>query len=315
MHKSVLSKEVIDFLEVKPNRRFIDATVGGGGHVEAVLEKGGVVLGLDQDPTALGIARKRLLTRFREFETGEACFDRYQSVRVLHPVVHSKSVFKLVHSNFADIFEIASKECFDKVNGVLFDLGFASFQLENSDRGLTFSKDGPLDMRLDPRLGVTAADLVNTLPEKQLYGLFKTVGEEKRSRAIAHAIVKGRAVEPIKTTIQLKGLIEEVYGQRGSGKIHPATKVFMALRIAVNTEFENLIQGLKQAFKLLASGGRLVVISFHSGEDRIVKNYFKSLSEQGLAKILTKKPIEPSLEEIMFNPRSRSAKLRAIEVI
>ncbi|KKR11342.1 MAG: Ribosomal RNA small subunit methyltransferase H [Microgenomates group bacterium GW2011_GWA2_39_19] len=290
-HKSVMLQEVIDFLNVKPGRRFIDATTGGGGHIEAILKMGGEVLGIDQDPVSLNITRKRL---------NESGF----------------SVFKLVQGNFANLQKIASGVGFTHVDGVLFDLGFASFQLEDSERGLSFLKEGPLDMRLDPNLGVTAADLINSLSENQLVGLFREVGEERLAQSIARQIVSRRVNQPFLTTQDLKKLVEDVYARKGftTNHIHPATKVFMSLRIVVNNEFENLKNGLEQAFQTLKIGGRIVVISFHSGEDRIVKDFVKTL-EKDKVKILVKKPLAPTQEEIKDNPRSRSAKLRAIEKI
>ncbi|HBL52228.1 MAG: 16S rRNA (cytosine(1402)-N(4))-methyltransferase [Candidatus Blackburnbacteria bacterium RIFCSPHIGHO2_02_FULL_39_13] len=284
-------QEVIDFLNVKPGRRFIDATTGGGGHIEAILKMGGEVLGIDQDPVSLNITRKRL---------NESGF----------------SVFKLVQGNFANLQKIASGVGFTHVDGVLFDLGFASFQLEDSERGLSFLKEGPLDMRLDPNLGVTAADLINSLSENQLVGLFREVGEERLAQSIARQIVSRRVNQPFLTTQDLKKLVEDVYARKGftTNHIHPATKVFMSLRIVVNNEFENLKNGLEQAFQTLKIGGRIVVISFHSGEDRIVKDFVKTL-EKDKVKILVKKPLAPTQEEIKDNPRSRSAKLRAIEKI
>lgn len=293
-HVPVLRKEVLYFLKPKAGARFIDSTVGGGGHTEAFLANGAEVLGIDQDPTAVEFVRRR--------------FKAYPNV------------FKVVQGNFSTLAKIASKEGKTQVDGILFDLGFSSFQIDDPKYGLSFNVEAPLDMRLDPKLGVTAADLVNSLSENELYKLFKEVGEEKFSRAISRAIVRRRRVKPFRTTVELAGLVEEEYRghERGEGwrrKIHPATKVFMALRIAVNLEFENLKSALPQAVSLVRKGGRLVVISFHSGEDRIVKKFFKEQERMELLKILTKKPMIPDSSEIKSNPRARSAKLRAVEVI
>lgn len=290
IHTPVLVKEVLYFLDVRPGRRFIDATVGGGGHTEAILKEEGEVLGIDQDPKSLEFAKRRL---------EQAC---------------PQGVFKLTPGNFSRLSEIAKAEGFRSIDGILFDLGFASFQIDDPSRGLSFTKEGPLDMRLSPDLGVTAADLLNALPERKLYQLFSEFGQENRARAVARAVVRRRTLKPFQTTGQLRELVEEVYGGP-AGKIHPATKVFMALRIAVNQELENLEKALPQTLGLLRKGARLVVISFHSGEDRGVKDFLKSQERAESLKILTKKPIVPSEQEVRENPRSRSAKLRAAEKI
>ena len=297
----MLLKEVLHFLDVGPGRRFIDSTAGGGGHTEAILERKAKVLGIDQDPAALEIVRKRLKVRLRTRPRRDKT--RPNVFRV-----------KLVQKNFTHLQEVASKEGFQKINGVLFDLGFASFQLD-SGHGLSFSREEPLDMRLDPTLGVTASDLVNSLPEHELTKLFFEFGQEKQARAIARNIVRTRSLKPVETTTELASLVEEVYKRHPGNRIHPATRVFMALRMAVNTELENLEQALPQAVEVLKKGGRLVVISFHSGEDRIVKEFMRKAEKEGLLKILTKKPVMPKEEEIEGNPRARSAKLRAAEKI
>lgn len=291
-HIPVMLDEVIEYLQIKKGQKYIDCTLGGGGYTKAILENGGEVLGLEQDPKTLEIARRNL---------GE-CPDRYQTV----PVPGS---FKLINSNFSKLKEIAIQEDFVNVSGIVFDLGFASFQIDDPERGLSFLQDGPLDMRLDPSLGVTAADLVNTLPEKQLYELFRDVGGEQLSYEVAREISYVRRVLPFTKTNELREVIEKVYGSRKS-HIHPATKVFLSLRIAVNTELENLKQALPQAFELLREGGRLVVVSFHSGEDRIVKQFIKEREEE--MNVLLKKPLKPGELEIERNPRSRSALLRAV---
>lgn len=290
-HTPVLLREVVDFLDVGSGKRYIDATVGGGGHTCAIISKGGIVLGLDQDPGSLEIAQRRLEARFDE----------------------SPGVFTLVRSNFSKIKEVANVHGFSALDGVLFDLGFASFQVEDASRGLSFMKDGPLDMRLDPRLGVTAADLVNSLPERQLVQLFQEYGEEPKSKTIARAIVSARRREPFQTTKQLADLIQSVVHVGYKRRIHPATRVFQALRIAVNSELESVKEGLVGAFELLKPGGRMAVITFHSGEDRIVKDQFREWSDRKLATLLTKKPIVPTEQESRENPRSRSAKLRVVE--
>lgn len=321
-HKPVLLQEVLSLLEITPGKRYIDATVGGGGHLLAILKLGGEVLGLDQDPQSIAVAKRRL----------NACPGGYRTAPSPGPntPIHSKGKYhpapapgkyRLVHANFSKIEDIAFENGFSQVDGVLFDLGFASFQVEDESRGLSFIKDGPLDMRLDPRLGVTAADLVNSLSEKQLAQLFFEYGEEPRGRQIARKIVERRKEKLFETTTELADLVENTKRKTFAvhrspyavSHIHPATKVFQALRIAVNTEFENLEEGLKGALKVVKSGRRLAVISFHSGEDRIVKDTFREWEEEGKVKVITKKPVVPTDEEIKNNPRSRSAKLRVVE--
>lgn len=287
-HKSVLLSEAVSYLNVGPGKKFIDSTVGGGGHTEAILRLGGAVLGIDQDPTSLANARRNLT----------AC----------------PGAFRLVCGNFARIAEIASKEGFNQVDGILFDLGFASFQVDDPARGLSFSKRGPLDMRLDPALAITAADIVNNFPEKKIEELLKEFGGEPKARFVAREIVRHREnVGALESTADLKNIVDRIYGGAKAGKISSATRTFQSLRIAVNAEYENLKQGLEETVNLLKSNGRLVVISFHSGEDRIVKNFMRNLEQNGQGKRLTRKPVVPSLEETSENPRARSAKLRAFE--
>ncbi|MBL7159370.1 16S rRNA (cytosine(1402)-N(4))-methyltransferase RsmH [Candidatus Microgenomates bacterium] len=288
-HQPVLLNEAIKLLNIKKERKYIDATVGGGGHAEAVLKAGGRVLGIDWDPEAVRYAKEYLK---------KACPD---------------TSWKITRGNFANLEEIANKEGFGKVSGILFDLGVSSYQLKTSERGFSFQKDASLDMRMDPRLAITAADLLKVLSKKQLNVLFTRFAQEKRARAIADAIVRARRIKPIETTKELADLVTSVYGgKRKIRAIHPATKVFLALRIVVNSELENLKIVLSQVLDLLKPNGRLVVISFHESEDRIVKRFLKNEKK---IQILTKKPITPSEEEIRINPRSRSAKLRAGEKI
>jgi len=285
-HKSVLLKETIKFLKPVRGKKYIDATVGLGGHTREILKLGGKVLGIDWDEGVLDKARKRLIS---------AC---------------PSAFLKLARGNFADISKIARKNGFSEVSGVLFDLGVGSYHLEDKSRGFSFDSDAELDMRMDRGLKVRAVDLINGLTKGELNELFSQIAQEKYSRAISEAVISARVVKPIKTCRELADLVSTV--KKKKGKIHPATKVFMALRIIVNDEFNNLKQGLAGAVELLAKEGRLVVISFHSGEDKIVKNFFKDNKELS---ILTKKPIEANSEEISVNPRARSAKLRAAEKI
>jgi 16S rRNA (cytosine1402-N4)-methyltransferase len=289
-HKPVLLKEAIEFLAVKPGERYIDATVGGGGHSEAILKVGGIILGIDCDPEAITAARRRL---------SSAC---------------PGASWRLVRGNFADLKKIAAANGFSSAAGILFDLGVSSYQLGTPKRGFSFNLESPLDMRMDLRLMVTAADLVNGLTENELTELFFKFGEEKCARRIARAICRARKIRPITTTNELAEVILRARPRRGKfDRTHPATRCFQALRIAVNDELNSLKAALPQALEILKPEGRLVVISFHSLEDRIVKNFLKLAAGEGRLEILTKKPIRPTEEEVEANPRSRSAKLRAGE--
>ena len=294
-HRPVLLKETIEYLSVKKGEQYIDATIGGGGHSLEICQRGGKVLGIDCDPEAIEAARRRLST---------AC------LVPPHRRGSTSSSWQLVQGHFEHLKSIAQKEAFTQVSGILFDLGVSSHQLETADRGFAFSRSGPLDMRMDPSLQVTAADLVNGLTKKELEELFSKLGEERYSQRIAKAICQFRKRKPIKTTQELSEVISQVVPRQ---KINPATRCFQALRIAVNDELNNLRKALPQAQELLKPGGCLVVIAFHSGEDRIVKQFLKQKSEDGKMKILTKKPIRAEILEVKNNPRSRSAKLRAAE--
>lgn len=283
-HRPVLTREVAQFLNIKKHGLYIDTTVGAGGHAQIICSSGGKVLGIDWDRQALKIAEQRLI----------ACPD----------VV-------LVWENFSKLVEVAAKYGFFPADGILFDLGVSSMQLETKERGFSFQKDSPLDMRMDPEhQGVKAADLLAVLSKKELYALFSQTTQKKLAWTVARAVEGTRRIKPIRTTGELVKTVEKVAVRR---RIHPATTIFLALRMAVNSELENLEKALPQAQKVLATGGRLVVISFHSGEDRIVKNFLKDREDKGTLKILTKKPIKPTDDEIRENPRSRSAKLRAAE--
>ncbi len=303
IHTPVLVKETIEALAVQLGGRYIDCTVGGGGHAATILahsSPGGQLLGIDADPEAIKIAKTRL----------EA---------------YSSSV-RLVNENFANLEAICIKYDFLPVHGILFDLGLSSLQLNGNGRGFSFQHDAPLDMRLSPSQKVTAADIVNTFSEGELTHLIKTYGEEDYSRRIAHHIIQER---PIKTTLQLARITEQAVGGR-RGRIHPATKTFQALRIAVNQELEHLEAALKQAINLLGFEGRLVVISYHSLEDRIVKRFMQQEAKDCICppgtptcvcghtaslRLINKRVITPSPEETKLNPRSRSARLRAAERI
>jgi 16S rRNA (cytosine1402-N4)-methyltransferase len=300
-HIPVLLKETIQALAVQPGGRYIDCTLGGGGHAEAILENsspGGQLLGIDADPEAI----KAATTRLKPF--------------------HSSTL--LVNENFANLEAICLKYDFFPVHGILFDLGLSSLQLSNTGRGFSFQQDALLDMRYSPDQELTAADIINTSPENELARLIYTYGEDSHSRRIAHQIIKER---PIETTLQLARTIEKAIGNT-RGKIHPATKTFQALRIVVNQELEHLKIALKQAIKLLGFEGKLVTISYHSLEDRIVKELMHQEAKDCICppntpicicghrsclSLINKKVIKPSPTEIQINPRSRSAKLRAAE--
>jgi len=292
LHTPVLLQKTVELLDPAPGKLFIDATCGFGGHTEELVKKGSKVLGIDRDPEAIGHLRKSLGSR-----------------------VKSKRL-TLVQGNFADIGQIAREAGFGKVDGILFDLGVSSVQLENPQRGFSFTRDGPLDMRMDPALGLLARDIVNNFEKRRLYEIFKNYGQEKFARAIAGAICRARELKPIATTAELARVVQDVYKTGGvrkrdkAKKLHPATKVFLALRIVVNSELLNLEKALPQTLELLNKKGRLVVISFHSLEDGIVKRFFK---HQANLKVLIPKPIGPEKTEVLANPRSRSAKLRVAE--
>ncbi len=285
-HKSVLLREVMDALNIR-DAWYLDATLGDGGHSIEIIKRGGRIIGLDVDPQAL----LRVQKRFEEEGIG-------------------KEKYRLVQGNFRDIQNLINQQTESEIKfaGAIFDLGVSSLQLMSPEKGFSFIKNGPLDMRMDPTLAIQAIDLVNNLSGKELYGLFKNLGEEKYSKRVADSIVSARKIRPFTTTLELAYLIERTIGK--SGRIHPATKVFQALRIFVNDELGALKEGLEQVVNLIEKNGCIIIISFHSLEDRIAKTTFREWAELGSGEILTKKPISPSEEEIMGNPRSRSAKMR-----
>ncbi len=300
-HEPVLTREVLKFLgldvHLKKEARFIDATLGTAGHTLAMVKAGGRVLGIDADKKILAIARKRL---------EDACPALNQEIQ---------SSFKLINGNFKNIDRIAKEENFEKVDGILFDLGVSNLHLKSETRGFSFeSGSAKLDMRIDSESqAVTAADLLNGLRKDQLIDLFSQVMIEPIARGLAKQIILAREESSIDKTADFLEIVEKA--KINGGKLHPATLPFLALRIAVNSELENLKEALPKAFDLLDQKGRLVIISFHSGEDALVKKFFKEKQKEGLAKILTKKPITPSGEEATENPRARSAKLRCLEKI
>jgi 16S rRNA (cytosine1402-N4)-methyltransferase len=279
-HLAVLPVEVLRLLDPRPGEVWVDCTVGAGGHARLFVEHLGPVgrlIGLDQDPAMLELARARLIDR---------------------PV-------ELVHANFDQLPEVLANRKIEAVDGVLADLGFASDQVEQPERGLSFRSQGPLDMRLDPTTGVTAAELVNTMSEATLADLFHEYGEERQSRRVARRIVERRKEKPFATTSDLADLVRSCV--RKSGGIDPATRVFQALRIAVNDELGALDRLLAALPRVVKPGGRAGIISFHSLEDRRVKHAFR---DRAVWEPLTKKPVEAGEEEIAQNPRARSAKLR-----
>ncbi len=281
-HTPVLLEEVLHYLNPQSGGHFIDATLGAGGHAAAILERtapGGRLLAIDHDADALAVARETLTAH------------------------ESRTIF--VQANFSEIADVAASEGFPEADGVLADLGVSSMMLDQAERGFSFQSDGPLDMRMDQRQQVTAADIVNHTKERELADIIYQLGEERRSRPLARAILRSR---PHHTTRDLVRAIESVSGKPRYGRIHPATRTFMALRLAVNHELENLETFLNVAPDLLKKGGRMVVISFHSLEDRIVKHRMRA---QG--GVLTKKVIRAQDAERDRNPRARSAKLRAVE--
>lgn len=297
-HRPVLLQRVIGYLGVEKGEKYIDATVGGAGHSEAILKLGGKLLAIDCDPEAIKAAKEYLSTAC---PVPTSCRDLDTS-------------WRLARGNFSDLAKIARRHRFAGVSGILFDLGVSSHQLEKTQRGFSFNRDAPLDMRMDPALKVTAADLVSGLNKGELTKLFAKFIQRYDSQRVAKAIGFARRQKPIQTTWQLTEVIRQALPEKkGLVKIHPATRFFMALRIAVNTELNNLQKALPQALRLLKPTGKLAVISFHSGEDRLVKHFLGQKEKEGRLKVLTKKPVRPSKQEIERNPRSRSAKLRVGE--
>ncbi len=291
IHIPVLTNQVLGLLEPCKGKVFIDCTLGLGGHSEALINQSATVYGIEVDERNLLKAQERL--------------KKYEHVH-------------FIHSNFENLEEIA-EEILNKqgrIDGILFDLGLSSLHVDEALRGFSFQQEGPLDMRFDTRSGMTAADIVNQYPLEKLLFIFKTYGEEKSSYRIAREIVEYRKRKRFTTTSELADFIANIFSKGKPNfffKRHPATRIFQALRIATNREIEVLQKGLEAAIKVVPKTGRVVVISYHSLEDRLVKNLFRQQKVNGVLKILTKKPITPDDEEINQNRRSRSAKLRAAE--
>jgi 16S rRNA (cytosine1402-N4)-methyltransferase len=311
-HVPVLLKEAIDFLAVRRGGTYIDATVGLGGHSLEIAKRLGApghLIGLDKDPKALEIARERLGTQGPSTPRSDSKSESEHFARDDRAVEGDWPEITLVHGSFAEIAERSGKK---SVDGILADLGVSSLQFGDPARGFSFQAEGPLDMRMNPMSEPTAEQVVNQFDERELADLIYEFGEERRSRRIARAIVRSR---PILTTAQLAAVISTAARpmNQAERRIHPATRTFQALRIFVNRELDDLRTLLEAAPQLLKPGGRLVVISFHSLEDRIVKDAMREGAKHGQYKLLTKKPVTPSAEETDRNPRARSAKLRAAE--
>ncbi|MCL5409664.1 MAG: 16S rRNA (cytosine(1402)-N(4))-methyltransferase RsmH [Patescibacteria group bacterium] len=297
-HIPVMPHEVLQYLNVKRDAWYIDCNLGGGGHTELILQHGGRVLGIDLDRDAIQeVARKYKINL---------------QIKNNHLVGNSSRLI-LYQSNFSQLSQITQIFHIHQIQGILFDLGVSSHQLEEASRGFSFNLNAPLDMRMDQQIGAKAEDLVNGLNEGELVKLFSKLGEEIFAKSIAKKIIEARKGQPITTTNQLAQIILSVRHRSATDPTHPATRVFQALRIAVNDELNSLQLALPQTVDLLVPGGRLVIISFHSLEDRIVKNFFKQEQRKGDLHILTEKPITPALAEIQANPRSHSGKLRAAE--
>jgi len=305
-HVPVMVEEVIEGLQLKRNGVYVDATIGAGGHAEAILQRlvsRGILVGIDWDGDAVELAKKRL-----KKYGGRA---------------------RIYRANFADLTAILGGVGVTRADGVLFDLGISSLQLGRAERGFSFQLDGPLDMRMDSRLKLDAQTVVNRTPSEELAALLRRYGEERKVDQIARAIDRRRRRKPIRTTKELADIVTSAVGaSRGARRIHPATRTFQALRIAVNDELANLDRGLRAAVKSLNPGGRLCVISFHSLEDRTVKKMFArfargctcppglpvcSCGKKPFVRLVVRKPLVPTEEEVKRNPRSRSAKLRIAE--
>lgn len=292
-HTPVMFKEALGNLNLGPGKIIVDATVGTGGHAQGILERimpGGRLIGIDRDEESLSIARQRLLKLCANCE--------------------------FVHGNFMDIDSILKGLNIKKVDGILFDLGVSSFQLEDPTRGFSFQNEGPLDMRLDRRSYISAYDLVNNLNEDEISTLLWNFGQERWHNRIAHFLVSERERQPIATTAQLANIVIKAVPARfryRHYRIHPATRTFLGIRIAVNRELEALEVALEKGIGALKQNGRICVISFHSLEDRIVKLKFRSTAQEGLINIISPKPLTPAQAEVEENPKSRSSKLRVAQ--
>lgn len=288
IHVPVMREEVIEALKIESSGVYVDATVGLGGHAEGIMERAGgcTLIGIDRDDKAIEIAGRRL----RDYKT-----------------VH------LIQDSFSNIGTVVRNLGYSKVNGILLDIGVSALHLKSEDRGFSFLKDEPLDMRMDKRQDLTAETVVNKYSEKDLADVIWKYGEERFSRRIAKAIVYARHKGPVRSCGDLAVIVEKSVRRRG--RIHPATRTFQALRIEVNKELEELPAAIEAGVELLDTGGRFCILSYHSLEDRIVKNAFRNLAKEGLFNIITKKPLVPGRLERQSNPSSRSAKFRVGEKI
>jgi 16S rRNA (cytosine1402-N4)-methyltransferase len=294
-HTPVMLREVLGYLDLKPGDTIVDATLGTAGHSQEILKRilpGGGLIGIDRDEDSLAVARSRLS------EFGPAC--------------------KFIHGNFVDLDTLLAGLKVEKVEGILFDLGISSFQLQDAARGFSFQNEGPLDMRMDKNSYILAYDLINNLNEEELSTLLWNFGEERWHSRIARFLVKERQRQPIATTVELANIVFKSIPSRYHNRhfrIHPATRTFQAVRIAVNREIEILEAAISKAVAALNKGARICVISFHSLEDRAIKFTFRKAEAAGLIDILTPKPLTPTQSEVSVNPASRSSKLRAAERI
>ncbi len=286
-HIPVLLEEAVEGLNVTNGKHFIDATLGGGGHTGLILQKGGIVLGIDQDIDAVDFVSQNQELKIKNKE------------------------LRVVKGNFEDIKKIATENGFDQVDGILFDFGVSSYQLDNSGRGFSIRRDEELDMRMDMEATLSALDVVNSYPKDKLIDIFYTYGEEHNAKKIAEAIIERRRKTEIRTTKELKEICEKI--SHKDEKIHPATKIFQAIRIEVNNEIGVIKKGVNDAVELLAPHGRLVAISFHSLEDRVIKQMFEALKRQGVGIGITKKPLVADDIEVTGNKRARSAKMRIFQ--
>jgi len=292
-HIPVMLNEVLNYLNLAPGKIIVDATIGTGGHSSEILKKiqpKGKLIGIDRDEESLEVCRNRL----SEFSDS----------------------LKLIHGNFADIDMILKNLKIDKVDGILFDLGISSYQLDDPERGFSFQNEGPLDMRLDRKSYISAYDLVNNLNEEEISSLLWNLGQERWHNRIAHLLVQERQKQPIATTAQLASIVTRSIPYRYQHqyhRIHPATRTFQAVRIAVNRELEILENAIDKSIGFLNKDGRVCVIAFHSLEDRIVKFAFRKNHADGLINIITPKPLTPALAEVEVNPRARSSKFRVAE--
>jgi len=295
IHTPAMCGEVLDYLDLKPGKTIVDATVGTAGHSLAILERilpGGRLIGIDRDEASLALARERL-SQFG-------------------------SAYELIHGNFVDLDTLLENLGVKSVDGILFDLGISSFQLLDPSRGFSFQADGPLDMRMDKDSYISAYDLINNLNEEELSTLLWNFGEERWHNRIARLIVQEREKKPITTTAELANIVVRSIPSRYRHRyyrIHPATRTFQAVRIAVNRELETLEAAVNKAIAILNKKSRICVISFHSLEDRIIKFAFRKAQDEGLINILTAKPLTPLALEVEANRASRSSKLRAAERI